>query len=179
MNPQNPPTTLKRPPPPKGANIFKKPWKTAPASCTSLIKPSEQCIKDMQAQPQAEGVIAFSGGELKLDKDHKCTDKQIGTFQTAAWDALTLGTYMSAEPNQLDYKTVALWKTWIGPDFPKFSKRITGMFSFFLAQIPICLQSSKIISAVSATLWERNNSMSMLHVGTQRSIAVSRKMARQ
>jgi hypothetical protein len=61
-NPKTPPKTLNRPPQP--ANPFKNGFKTAPASCTDFMRPSEQCIKDLQAQPG--GVNAFSG----QDKHH-------------------------------------------------------------------------------------------------------------
>jgi hypothetical protein len=125
-NPKTPPQSLNRPAL-KGENIYKNGFKTAPDSCTNLVKPSEQCIEDMQAQPAAASQHAFSGGELKLDKDHKCSDTQIGHLQTAAWDALTLGTYASSEPNPQSAKDVALWKTYIGPDWPSQSKRIAGM----------------------------------------------------
>jgi hypothetical protein len=126
-NPKTPPQSLNRPVTLKGENIYKAGFKTAPDSCTNLVKPSEQCIKDMQAQPAAAGQHAFSGGELKLDKDHKCSDSQLGQLQTAAWDALALGTYTSSEPNPQSAKDVALWKTYIGPDWPSQSKRIAGI----------------------------------------------------
>jgi hypothetical protein len=125
-NPTTPPQRLSRPAL-QGQNVYENGFRTAPESCTNLIKPSEQCIKDMQAQPAAASQHAFSGGELKMDKNHQCSNTQIGQLQTAAWDALTLGAYTSSEPNPQSAKDVALWKTYIGPDWPSQSKRIAGM----------------------------------------------------
>ncbi|KAH5711875.1 hypothetical protein HBI64_042700 [Parastagonospora nodorum] len=126
LNPKTIPQTIRRLG--RGENKFKKQWKTAPASCTDLVHPSEQCIKDMQAQPHTNDVIAFSGGELKLDNNHKCSDTQFGQFQTAAWDALQLGSYMGA-PDPKNYKDAVTWRTWMGPNYPDYSKRIVDNFN--------------------------------------------------
>ncbi|KAH8728766.1 hypothetical protein GQ44DRAFT_747612 [Phaeosphaeriaceae sp. PMI808] len=79
-DPKTPPKKLNRPTRPE--NLFKSGFNTAPASCTDLMKPSQQCIIDLQAQP--EGVNAFSGGELKWDSDRGCSNLQKGKFETAA-----------------------------------------------------------------------------------------------
>jgi hypothetical protein len=59
-NPIQPPTKLNRPAP--AENPFKAGFETVPSVCTNMQKLSQQCIRDLQAQPG--GVIAF-GGELK------------------------------------------------------------------------------------------------------------------
>lgn len=123
-DPKQPPTKLIRPPRPD--NPFKSGFTTAPTSCTDLEKPSQQCIKDLQAQPG--GVNAFSGGELKMDSDHRCNEDQIGIYQTAAWDAHSLAAFADSEPDAHNAKDVAIWKTWMGPDFATQQKRIAGMF---------------------------------------------------
>jgi hypothetical protein len=123
-DPKTPPKKLNRLPRPD--NPFKNGFKTAPSSCTDWLKPSQQCVKDLQAQPG--GVNAFSGGEIKWDSDHRCDQNQQGMFQTAAWDAHSLAFNADEEPDGRNAKHVALWKTWIGPDFPAQQKRIAGTF---------------------------------------------------
>lgn len=123
-DPKTPPKKLNRPPRPD--NPFKGGFKTAPASCTDFMKPSKECITDLQAQPG--GVNAFSGGELKWDGDNKCDDKQRGMFQTAAWDAHALATFSNQQPDPHNARDVALWKTWMGPDYSTQQQRIAGMF---------------------------------------------------
>ncbi|OAL45486.1 hypothetical protein IQ07DRAFT_648187 [Pyrenochaeta sp. DS3sAY3a] len=120
-NPKTPPKTLNRPPRP--ANPFRDGLKTVPSSCTDMMKPSEQCIKDLQAQPGA--VNAFSGGELKWDNDNGCSDEQKGKYQTAAWDAHALAAFSDLEPNPHNSRDIALWKAWMGPDYPNQQKRIS------------------------------------------------------
>ncbi|KAF2793033.1 hypothetical protein K505DRAFT_350230 [Melanomma pulvis-pyrius CBS 109.77] len=97
-------------------------FKTAPDSCNDLQKPSQQCIQDLQAHP--EGAVAFSGGELKWDKDHKCDEEQMAQYQTAAWDAHVLAAFADLEPDEHNARDIALWKAWIGPDYPTQQKRI-------------------------------------------------------
>ncbi|KAF1828326.1 hypothetical protein BDW02DRAFT_246703 [Decorospora gaudefroyi] len=82
----------------------------------------------MRTQPAAASRHAFSGGELKLDKNHGCSKTQVGQLQTGAWDALALGAFTSSEPNPQNARDVALWKTYIGPDWPSQSKRIADNF---------------------------------------------------
>ncbi|KAF2850713.1 hypothetical protein T440DRAFT_396568 [Plenodomus tracheiphilus IPT5] len=94
-DPKTPPSKLNRLPRPE--NPFKDGFKNAPSSCTDWLKPSTQCIEDLQAQPG--GVNAFSGGELKWDNDHRCDEKQQGMFQTAAWDAHSLAFNADDEPD--------------------------------------------------------------------------------
>ncbi|KAH7080719.1 hypothetical protein FB567DRAFT_448489 [Paraphoma chrysanthemicola] len=106
-DPKTPPKKLDRLPRPD--NPFKDGFKMAPTSCTDWMKPSEQCFKDLQAQPG--GVNAFSGGELKWDSDHRCDERQQGMFQTAAWDAHSLAFNADDEPDGHNAKHVALWKT--------------------------------------------------------------------
>jgi hypothetical protein len=125
-NPKTPPQSLGRPPS-LGENIYKRGFPIAPDSCTNLFKPSEQCIRDMQAQPSTAGLHAFSGGELKLDNNHGCSDRQIGQLETAAWDALSLARYTDTEPDSKNPRHVTSWNAWIGPDYPDYSKRIAGM----------------------------------------------------
>jgi hypothetical protein len=121
-NPKTPPKTLNRPPQP--ANPFKDGFKTAPASCTDFMRLSEQCIKDLQAQPG--GVNAFSGGELKWDSDHGCDETRQGIYQEAAWDAYSFAAFVNKAPDPDDAKDIAIWKTWIGADYPTQQKRIVG-----------------------------------------------------
>lgn len=126
-NPKTPPKKLNRPARP--ANPFAAGFKTAPASCTDFMKPSQQCITDLKAQPG--GVNAFSGGELKWDKDHGCDEEQMGMYQTAAWDAHALAAFSDLEPDAHNSRDIALWKTWMGPDYPNQQKRIAGMYISF------------------------------------------------
>ncbi|KAI8933116.1 hypothetical protein NX059_009759 [Plenodomus lindquistii] len=123
-DPKTPPSVLNRPARPD--NPFKDGFKTAPASCTDFEKPSEQCIAELQAQPG--GANAFSGGELKWDSDHQCSDFQKGKYQTAAWDAHTLAVFSDREPDAHNPKDIALWKTWMGPDYATQQKRISDNF---------------------------------------------------
>jgi hypothetical protein len=123
-DPKQPPKKLTIPSRPE--NPFKAGFKTAPDSCDDLRKPSQQCIRDLQAQPG--GVVAFSGGELKWDKDHNCNEQQMGKYQTAAWDAHALAAFADLEPDEHNASDIALWKTWMGPDYPTQQKRISGTF---------------------------------------------------
>ncbi|KAF2819124.1 hypothetical protein CC86DRAFT_432123 [Ophiobolus disseminans] len=105
-DPKTPPKKLNRPPRPD--NPFKGGFKTAPASCKDFMKPSQQCVTDLKAQPG--GIGAFSGGELKWDSDNKCDERQKGMFQTAAWDAHALAQFTDQEPNPHNYKDIAFCK---------------------------------------------------------------------
>ncbi|RAR16231.1 Metalloproteases (zincins), catalytic [Stemphylium lycopersici] len=113
------------------------------------MHPSEQCITDLQAQPG--GVTAFSGGELKWDSDNKCDDSQKSKFQTAAWDAYILAQFSDREPDGHDAKDIALWETWIGPNYASQQKRIVdgkavggyawtskGWFGYYYYYITMC-----------------------------------------
>ncbi|KAH9882337.1 hypothetical protein J1614_000573 [Plenodomus biglobosus] len=119
-DPKTPPKKLNRLPRPD--DIFKDGFKSAPSSCTDWMKPSFKCVQDLQAQPG--GISLFSGGEIKWDNDHRCDQTQQGMFQTAAWDAHSLAFNADDEPDGHNAKHVALWKTWIGPDFSAQQKRI-------------------------------------------------------
>jgi hypothetical protein len=123
-NPTTPPKSLNRPARPD--NPFAAGFNTAPSSCSDFLRPSEQCLKDLQAQPG--GVTAFSGGELKWDSDHQCNNEQQGVFTTAAYDAFTLARFTDREPDPHNYKDITIWKTYIGPDFATQQKRIAGTF---------------------------------------------------
>ena len=134
-NPKTPPKVLNRPVRPE--NLIKKAGiKTAPDSCTDLMNPSQQCIADLQAQPG--GVSVFSGGELKWDEDHQCTETQQGKLIDAAWDAHTLADFFSQKLDGHVSKDIALYKTWMGPDFALFQKRIAGTSPSFSPQLEDC-----------------------------------------
>ncbi|PVH93640.1 hypothetical protein DM02DRAFT_695367 [Periconia macrospinosa] len=96
-NPKTPPKRLNRSTRPE--NPFKKAGlKTAPDSCTDLAQPG--------------GVNAFSGGELKWDKDYQCDpDTQQARFLEAAWDAHALAKFSNKEPDGHNAKDIAMWKT--------------------------------------------------------------------
>lgn len=127
-NPKTPPTTLTEPP--RGDDPFTVPLPTAPASCTDFSKPSDQCLNDMvAASTAASDVIAFSGGKLIWDSDHQCNDEQIGKYETAWYDALSLARYAHALPDFGDAKSISLWQTWIGPNFAEQQQRIYGKSS--------------------------------------------------
>jgi hypothetical protein len=127
-NPTTPPKSLNRPPRPD--NPFAAGFTTAPSSCTDFLKPSEQCIRDLQAQPG--GVTTFSGGEIKWDSDHQCDNKQQAILQTAAWDAIILASFADQEPDPHNVHDITLWKTWMGPDYATQQKRISGAFKLEL-----------------------------------------------
>ncbi|KAF2259767.1 hypothetical protein CC78DRAFT_585532 [Lojkania enalia] len=121
-DPTTRPKSLNRPPRPD--NPFAAGLNTAPSSCRDFMKPSEQCITDLQAQPGA--VTAFSGGEMKWDSDYESDDKQQAMCQTAAWDAITLARFADQEPDPHNVHYITLWKTWMGPDCSTQQKRIAG-----------------------------------------------------
>ncbi|KAJ8118877.1 hypothetical protein OPT61_g212 [Boeremia exigua] len=75
-DPKQFPTRFNRPPRPD--NPYKFGLATAPDSCTDFQRPSPGCIKDLQAQPG--GAVAFSGGELKWEKDHQYNFKRAIDF---------------------------------------------------------------------------------------------------
>ncbi|CAI6341999.1 unnamed protein product [Periconia digitata] len=122
-DPKTPPKTLRKPS--YESNPFKDGFDTAPSSCTDFLKPSDQCLKDLQSQP-AKNIGAFSGGEFKWDSNNKCNPEQKGRIEVAANDAITLSLFADKEPDQHDAKAIALWKTWIGPDYSTYQKRIAG-----------------------------------------------------
>ncbi|KAK0703399.1 hypothetical protein B0T26DRAFT_496936 [Lasiosphaeria miniovina] len=70
---------------------------------------------------QQDGVVAFSAGHLKFD-DNSCSDEQKDFIETAAWDALTLSIFAAVPPTS--GKEIAVWKTWIGPDYITQQQRI-------------------------------------------------------
>ncbi|KAF2872928.1 hypothetical protein BDV95DRAFT_568343 [Massariosphaeria phaeospora] len=132
-DPKQPPKTLTAPSGP--SNPFQSGFQTAPASCTDFQKPSESCLKDLQAQ--TGGVVAFSGGQIKWDDDNQCDDTKKGVYQTAMYDAHILATYASTLPDGHNAKDIALWKTWIGPDYITQQQRIVdnlGRASGFLSK---------------------------------------------
>lgn len=86
------------------------------------MKPTGQCLADLIARPGGAG--AFSGGELIWDGDNRCDDEQKGVFQTAAWDAHSLATLLDSEPDPHKEDSIALWKTWMGPDYSLQQHRI-------------------------------------------------------
>lgn len=75
---------------------------------------------------QSGGAVAFSGGELKWDDNHQGNDQMKGMIQTAAWDAHTLATFSNTMPGWHNARDIALWKTWMGPDYTTQQQRVVG-----------------------------------------------------
>jgi hypothetical protein len=120
QDPTSIPTTFQ--PRPQPENIFRDGFQTTPENCTNMLKPSDQCIRALLAQPA--GVVAFSGGELKWDNDNQCDDRKKGAYMTAAYDAYSLAHITDDLPQSVNH--TALWQLYIDPDYVTQQQRIIG-----------------------------------------------------
>ncbi|KAF2749248.1 hypothetical protein M011DRAFT_475975 [Sporormia fimetaria CBS 119925] len=131
-DPATPPKKLTKPSRGElGTRFEVKDVPTVPDACTEDLRDEAKLKKcGEEAKNKRDGAIAFSGGAFKWMKDNQCTESQKAQMITAAWDAHTLAVYADTIADDHKARDIALFKTWMGPDYQKndYKKRISENF---------------------------------------------------
>lgn len=102
--------------PKKAENAYPNGVPTMSASCDDSC-PEQTCFRG----------LTVDGGHLNFDPDGKCDAQQMEQVETAFLDAITLAFHSMYFPNvgTADHGLIS-GRIWMGPDFIKFSSRISG-----------------------------------------------------